>query len=1586
MRTWILIASSLLIVVGPGCGSDDETIKEVLEGYGAKLSESDISATMAGKDLTVKMVLQRTGSADTALSGKLSISLMQLGEPRAQSSGSTSFQLDVEKKTLSVPLQAPAVTSAGELGGYTLHYTVELPDGALHGRRSLFMAVERSGIVVIGNNRFAVGEQGVLRVISLAPGGKRLAGTPVTVRFTADSSSSGRTVTQGKTNAVGELQVSFTPTTAEQGGGSIAVTAGMHSSTHSVLVEPHRSQILLTTDKPLYQPGQTVHIRALAMKQPAVVPLAGEKLLLELEDPAGNKLYKQETKTDGHGIASLRFDLARLVNLGTYTVRIIMGTTTRTKTFEVKRYTLPKFKVTLGTNASYYKPGATVTGWVQADYFFSKHVQQGAVKLTVSAPPAKTPLQEIVGKTNSNGRFDFSLKAPTGAALILEAEVTDAAGATARGATSAPLTDSDRLLQVVPERRRYYVGQKNRFFVLLSDPAGAPLSGSVSLSAGGASAAVQVPKSGLAELTLPATSSCPQVVFAHDGASGVKVSVSCATAGALRLETDKALYAPGDTARVTVRGPAKVAAAQLEVLRNNATVQTAAVKLVKGVGSLDLPLSGALKRTLTLKAHAIDSDQAIMDRKLIHIASADQLTVTVSSDKTSYRPAETAKLTLKITDADGKPAPGALGVQVVDEALYALTEVKPGIERSTFYLEQEMIEASKGLKLVGPQVLLTAKPSADDQLKARILFAAAGDETTYPINYRSLDKDLPQAISASRAGISALAAELQKAVDAWFDAEDPPGQSAVEAWFNRWLKGRIDDFGQPYKVSVFVERSDYLGIPYGSVSITLRSAGMDEQWETKDDLGASASASGYAGGGGWYDAGMAMADASAADMYTSADAGAPPPGGDGGGSSSSPPKLRQYFPETLYVDPALITDSAGEASIDLALADSITSWRLTSIAHTQKGQLGSSVAGITVFQEFFVDTLLPTHLLQNDEVEIPVAIYNYLGSAQTVTVKLKGESWFDLLDASTKQVVVPAKSVSAATFKLRVKQVGTFSFTATGTSSTEADAVKRSIRVLPDGERKEIVRSGALSPGTTTETISIPAAAIDGASELFVKVYPGLLAEVVEGFESILKKPYGCFEQTSSATYPNVMVMQYLKSSGKSTPKLEAQAMSYINEGYQKLVAYEVSGGGFSLWGKPPANIVLTAFGLMEFSDMAKVRFVDKALIQRTQNWLVGQQSSGGAFVPPASYGYYEIPGNAAKGTLRSTAYVAWALSQSGYTGAALSSALSYVKQNAAKSTDVYTMALAANALLSASSTDPDGKALLTKLKAAATPSGAESVKWESKGCSLTYGYGESMAVETTALAVGALLLGKDSSSSTQKGLRYLTESKGSYGGYGTTQATVLALRALILSLQNQGGDQANGTLQVLHNATGQGSATVTPQTSDVTRLFDLKQALVEGSNKVDVVFNGKGQLAYQVVAVYYLPHSVSAGKGPLTFSVTYDKTTIKLNDKIKVTATVGNTGSGDIPTVMMRLGLPPGFSVELSSLTALPGVNAAELDGPYVVLYLGNLKQGAPQDVIFEMTSTLVAKGKAPASIAYPYYTPEFLQIAQTPVVVVTP
>ena len=117
---------------------------------------------------------------------------------------------------------------------------------------------------------------------------------------------------------------------------------------------------------------------------------------------------------------------------------------------------------------------------------------------------------------------------------------------------------------------------------------------------------------------------------------------------------------------------------------------------------------------------------------------------------------------------------------------------------------------------------------------------------------------------------------------------------------------------------------------------------------------------------------------------------------------------------------------------------------------------------------------------------------------------------------------------------------------------------------------------------------NFPAAAIPDASKIFVRLYPGPLSQVIEGMDSILRMPGGCFEQTSSSTYPNVLALDYMKRTKKLTPEVHAKAEGFIANGYQRLLTFEVPGGGFSWFGQAPANKILTAYGLMEFSDMSQ--------------------------------------------------------------------------------------------------------------------------------------------------------------------------------------------------------------------------------------------------------------------------------------------------------------------------------------------------------------------------------------------------------------
>ncbi len=108
-------------------------------------------------------------------------------------------------------------------------------------------------------------------------------------------------------------------------------------------------------------------------------------------------------------------------------------------------------------------------------------------------------------------------------------------------------------------------------------------------------------------------------------------------------------------------------------------------------------------------------------------------------------------------------------------------------------------------------------------------------------------------------------------------------------------------------------------------------------------------------------------------------------------SDSAPTHVRSYFPEALYINPEIITDHDGRASVVIPLADSITTWRMAMLASTTHGALGSATSSLKVFQDFFVDLDLPVTLTQGDRVSLPVAVYNYSNARGDVNLKLQAD-------------------------------------------------------------------------------------------------------------------------------------------------------------------------------------------------------------------------------------------------------------------------------------------------------------------------------------------------------------------------------------------------------------------------------------------------------------------------------------------------------------------------------------------------------------------------------------------------------------------
>ncbi|MBN1259208.1 MAG: hypothetical protein JXB35_00870, partial [Anaerolineae bacterium] len=700
------------------------------------------------------------------------------------------------------------------------------------------------------------------------------------------------------------------------------------------------------------------------------------------------------------------------------------------------------------------------------------------------------------------------------------------------------------------------------------------------------------------------------------------------------------------------------------------------------------------------------------------------------------------------------------------------------------------------------------------------------------------------------------------------------------------------------------------------------------------------------------------------------------------------PRLRQLFGETMAWIPELVTDDDGALELALPLYDNITTWRLTALAHSQDGRLGATTVGLRVFQDFFVDFDLPYAMTQNDEVALPIAVYNYLEEAQTVRLELEEDSWFELLDEAEKTLTIGANDVEVVRFRIKVTATqGRFRPTvwAYGEKMSDATTSTHDVIITPDGKPFELTWSDRLEDGME-RTVEIPDTAAPGAAQIEVKIYPGIMSQVVEGMDAILQMPYGCFEQTSSTTYPNVLVLDYMQTTGQTTPEIQLKAEQYINLGYQRLTTFEVSGGGFSLFGDNPPDRMLTAYGLMEFTDMARVFPIDPAFVDRAAQWLIAQQDSDGSWENDRGLVHEQTWANLGNDRVPVTAYISWALTYAGYAEGPAERGLAYIREHAHQVDDPYAIALVANALVAAEPGESFTAQTLERLAALATVEG-DIAYWDSGIATMMGSEGKTGSLETTALAAYAFLQADAYPDLANQALLYLIQQKDPNGTWYSTQATILALKALLKSA-TAGGERTNATVTVSVNGGQSDPIEVTPETYDVVRVLTFSD-VGPGDNVIRIDVDGEGSLMAQITTRFYLPWSEIPVTGPddavMTIDVAYDRTTLAVDDMIAVQVTVTLNEPGAVDWALVDLGTPPGFTVLPEALQArinhdldlpeeYPGgrVKKYELTGRQVLVYLQNLTYGEPLTFEYALRARFPVKAQAPASRTYDYYNPD--------------
>jgi serine/threonine protein kinase len=694
--------------------------------------------------------------------------------------------------------------------------------------------------------------------------------------------------------------------------------------------------------------------------------------------------------------------------------------------------------------------------------------------------------------------------------------------------------------------------------------------------------------------------------------------------------------------------------------------------------------------------------------------------------------------------------------------------------------------------------------------------------------------------------------------------------------------------------------------------------------------------------------------------------------------------LRTDFTETVYWNPVLVL-SDGEAFCDFDLSDSVTSYQIRALGHTLDGRLGEMTTLIRARKPFSVEPKIPIEITNNDKIDLPITVSNDTATNRDVKVRLQAK-YLDLAGAKAENDLhLESNERKRLVYRLQPTAVeGEASLHVAGECEPfAADRVLRSIKIVPEGFPMTGNTSDVLDQ-VVRHDLRLPQTWVPGTMKLQVQAFPSLLADLQTGLDSMLQEPHGCFEQASSSNYPNLLILNYVRENNLAKPQVALRAQQLLASGYQKLLAFEcmntgkIPRQGYEWFGGAvPPHEALTAYGLLEFRDMSRVFDVDKTMVERTRDFLMGQRDGQGGF--KRNQRSLDHFGRASEPV--TNAYIIWALTESGKDDD-LSRELTAVTEQAKTSKDPYFLALVANSLLNRDKKD-ECAGILQALAGMQDKDGFVN----GGQMSITGSRGRDLQIETTSLAVLAWIKANPPKrmekfrNNLQSAVKWLGKQRGPVGGFGATQATILTLKALTALSQTT---KTNAGELILHVgseqvATRKFSAGV--QEVLTLDLPDPDRHLRPGINKLRIESKGDNEFPYSLTWSYRTLTPPSVEKCPVKLITKLDRDNANEGDTVRLSATFENKENEGQGMAVAIIGLPAGLTLpedlkQLKELTRLrnnetdPGViSAFEIRGRELILYWRELAPKQKIEVNLDLICRVPGEYRGPASRAYLYY-----------------
>ncbi|KAK9392405.1 complement C5 [Crotalus adamanteus] len=536
------------------------------------------------------------------------------------------------------------------------------------------------------------------------------------------------------------------------------------------------------------------------------------------------------------------------------------------------------------------------------------------------------------------------------------------------------------------------------------------------------------------------------------------------------------------------------------------------------------------------------------------------------------------------------------------------------------------------------------------------------------------------------------------------------------------------------------------------------------------------------------------------------------------------PEIRSFFPESWLWEVHPVQRSK---TLPVTLPDSLTTWEIQGVSISDKGICVADTLEVEVVKEVFVNVHIPYSVVRGEQIELKATIYNYRPSRAKYCLKLsvqKGICLFGaantLTDSSQVHTCshlkdIQSSSMMVESFKVLPLELGLLSVNLTLHSDAGNEMLVKTLRVVPEGIRRESYDGGTLDPQGVYGTVvrqkefahKVPRYIVPKTQlEKTLSIKGNLLGDVIqaavkpEALKLLTNLPQGSAETELMNIVPVFYVYDYLERSnswdifGSGRTSAEITMLRKMKRGIISILSFQTQDYSYSMWKDGEGSTWITAFILKVFGQVRRYMPDQFGTACQSLTWLIDIcQMDDGSFREVSDYKPVALQGTLRdqqkENSLYLTAFTLMAFSD--YKKAcpfqkfadAENRAVNYLLQNIASSQNTFVLAIVTYALTQAKVNHPDLHSAYRRLKNEAQVKGNPPIYRFWKETPIKFdasipSKGNAKMVETTAYALLSILR-KGDHNYAKPVMKWLTEEQRFGGGFYSTQDTIIALECL---------------------------------------------------------------------------------------------------------------------------------------------------------------------------------------------------------------